>query len=346
MMTEMVELREGAQEPPALDPRPGLSIVIPLYNRATLVGRTIHSLLAQTNRDFEVIVVDDGSTDGSCAAVEVFSDPRLRLVRHERNRGVCPARNTGADLAAADWIVMLDSDDELLPHAVATIVQMIRRCGDDISCLYFRCLMDDGEIAPGAIPAQPRLSYERYLSLLNACTGKSRDMLHCVRKRTFQSIRFPDSVALEDEYHLDFNWVHTSLFCEDIIRLYHQDAEDSLVKRTVRFDRQRDARFALERAVVVARAIAKHGPAMRVYAPDLLEEYQSRLLTLWLLCGRRRQAFGVFLSRLRARSKVAKLAVVFAIGLLDARLLAAVRARAQTRARLGRVAEAAAGGQA
>ena len=74
---------------------PTVSVIIPTYNRAHLVGRAIRSVLNQTFQDFEIIVVDDGSTDNTEEVVKGFNDPRIRYIRHEENRGGSAARNTG-----------------------------------------------------------------------------------------------------------------------------------------------------------------------------------------------------------------------------------------------------------
>ena len=70
---------------------PHFSIVMPAFNRRVAVRRAIESCLAQDFPSFEVLVVDDGSSDGTGEAVSSYSDPRVRLIRHQTNRGVCPA---------------------------------------------------------------------------------------------------------------------------------------------------------------------------------------------------------------------------------------------------------------
>ncbi|MGD0898461.1 MAG: glycosyltransferase family A protein [Thermoguttaceae bacterium] len=90
------------------------SVVIPLYNRRDYIRRAIDSVLDQTYRDFELIVVDDGSTDGSGNIVREYQDPRVRLVT-QTNGGECAARNRGVAESRTKWIGCLDSDDEWLP---------------------------------------------------------------------------------------------------------------------------------------------------------------------------------------------------------------------------------------
>ena len=69
---------------------PTVSIIIPTYNRSHIIGRALQSVLNQTYRDFEVIVADDGSTDGTEAVVKEFNDERIRYIRHEENKGYPP----------------------------------------------------------------------------------------------------------------------------------------------------------------------------------------------------------------------------------------------------------------
>jgi glycosyltransferase involved in cell wall biosynthesis len=107
---------------PSVD-RPLFSIVIPAYNRAGCIRVAVNSVLCQTYRNFELIVVDDGSTDDTAAAAAV-ADPRLRLHR-QANRGVSAARNAGIALAAGDWITFLDSDDEAKPDWLAELARCI-----------------------------------------------------------------------------------------------------------------------------------------------------------------------------------------------------------------------------
>lgn len=91
-----------------------VSVVIPLYNRTQYIRRAIDSVLAQTYSNFELIVVDDGSTDGSSDVVRLYADARIRLITQE-NAGECAARNRGVAEANTKWVAFLDSDDEWMP---------------------------------------------------------------------------------------------------------------------------------------------------------------------------------------------------------------------------------------
>lgn len=95
---------------------PLISVVLPTYNRAGTLERAIRTVLGQTFRALELIVVDDGSTDGTAAVLAAIGDERLRPMRLPRNRGAAAARNAGLAEARAAWIAFQDSDDEWLPQ--------------------------------------------------------------------------------------------------------------------------------------------------------------------------------------------------------------------------------------
>lgn len=90
---------------------PAVSVVMPVFNAAETLGRAAASVLTQSFADLELILVDDGSSDGSLAAAEALEDPRVKILRHAANRGAAAARNTGVAAARADLIAFHDADD-------------------------------------------------------------------------------------------------------------------------------------------------------------------------------------------------------------------------------------------
>jgi glycosyltransferase involved in cell wall biosynthesis len=101
------------------------SVVIPLYNKARQIENTIRSVLAQDFQDFEIIVVDDGSTDGGSDLIIPINDTRIRLV-FQVNAGVSAARNFGVHESSAEYIAFLDADDEWYPWHLEEIDKLIR----------------------------------------------------------------------------------------------------------------------------------------------------------------------------------------------------------------------------
>jgi len=137
---------------------PSISVIIPLYNKEPYVARAMSSVLAQTVADFEVIVVDDGSSDDGAEIVERFDDPRLRLVRQE-NRGASAARNRGAALAGSDLLAFLDADDEWTPSHLEVLLRLAAGYPEaGMLATAYRIVTPDGRSRlPGyrGIPAAP-----------------------------------------------------------------------------------------------------------------------------------------------------------------------------------------------
>lgn len=119
-----------------IDNKPKVSVILPTYNRAHLVGRAIQSVLNQTFQDLEIVVVDDASTDNSEEIVKNFSNPNIKYHRHESNRGANAARNTGISIAKGEYIAFNDSDDEWLPTKLEKQVIIIENTEDDIGIVY------------------------------------------------------------------------------------------------------------------------------------------------------------------------------------------------------------------
>lgn len=105
---------------------PAIAVIMPVYNRATTVQRAIDSVLAQDFGDFELIVVDDGSSDGTHDVVEAVGDARIRCLRQPENMGGNAARNRGVRDAASPLVTFLDSDDTFLPHKLGFIARYFR----------------------------------------------------------------------------------------------------------------------------------------------------------------------------------------------------------------------------
>ena len=117
-----------------------LSVVIPLYNKASTIERAVRSVLNQTVSDFELIVVNNGSSDGGENIVRSIDDPRVRLVEQD-NQGVSMARNRGINEARSEWIAFLDADDEWYPTFLETVSGLHEKYPDCAVCAtaYRRC---------------------------------------------------------------------------------------------------------------------------------------------------------------------------------------------------------------
>jgi glycosyltransferase involved in cell wall biosynthesis len=141
-------------ETAGIETMPRVSVILPVYNRAAVVPRCIRSVLAQSFTDFELIAVDDASTDNSVAVVETFTDPRLRLLRHGENAGPSAARNTAIAAARGEIIALIDSDDEWLPEKLAHQLAFLdQRAADLCACEYF--IVDGAGVQQWHLPDVP-----------------------------------------------------------------------------------------------------------------------------------------------------------------------------------------------
>lgn len=113
---------------------PRVSVVMPTYNGEKYIAETIRSILAQAYSDFELVVVDDGSTDRTAQVVESFADPRIRLIRSEVNGGIAVATNRGYAAAKGEFIAQMDHDDIAVPNRLAIQVAFLDAHPDVDGC--------------------------------------------------------------------------------------------------------------------------------------------------------------------------------------------------------------------
>ncbi len=123
-----------------------ISVVIPLYNKASQIASTLRSVLAQTYQDFEIVVVDDGSTDNSLAEVGKVGDSRIRII-HQPNAGVSAARNKGISAAKGEFIALLDGDDHWEETYLETQLQLAHSYPDcDVFATNYKLVDEVGNV--------------------------------------------------------------------------------------------------------------------------------------------------------------------------------------------------------
>lgn len=141
---------------------PLVSVVIPCYNHAHFLVEAIDSVMKQTYRSFEIIIVDDGSTDDTSKIASGYTDPRLI---HQDNLGLSAARNAGLEASRGSYVVFLDADDRLLPNALEAGVNALD-AHPDCSFVFGRCRVIAKDGSPVASGPQPRIESRHYLELL------------------------------------------------------------------------------------------------------------------------------------------------------------------------------------
>jgi len=120
-----------------LKDNPTVSVIIPTYNRAAFLRRSIESILSQTYRDFELIVVDDASTDNTEEVVRSFNDEKIRYIRHKQNSGTSAApHNTGLKAARGEYIAHQDDDSEWLPQKLDKEMNAFEKASPRVGVVY------------------------------------------------------------------------------------------------------------------------------------------------------------------------------------------------------------------
>ena len=180
---------------------PKVTVSVPVYNVEKYLEKCTDSILSQTERDIELLLIDDGSTDGSGALCDRIaeSDPRVRVV-HQENRGLGGARNTGIEHARGEWIIFPDSDDWLEPETVERALKAAEKAGAEMSLFAFRSVGENGgtisehfEPLPEGEALDP---HERRDLLLIAPSAWSKLYKTNLFRRT--GVRYPPRVWYED----------------------------------------------------------------------------------------------------------------------------------------------------
>ena len=142
-----------------------VSVIIPLFNKAPYVARALHSVLAQTFTDFEVIVVDDGSTDDGGSVVRQFADDRVRMIKQD-NGGPGAARNRGLAEAQGEYVAFLDADDCWLPTYLESGMGRFSAVGQEVAAVTSGYLI----FPPGASSQRKRA---RAWGFLRKCSSQT-----------------------------------------------------------------------------------------------------------------------------------------------------------------------------
>lgn len=179
---------------------PEVSVIVPVYNCAGYIGKCADSILRQGIRSLELILVDDGSTDGTSRECDqiALKDDRVTVI-HQKNRGVSAARNAGLDAAKGDWITFVDADDYLMPDALETVLAAAGSA--QIVMFDLVTLWADGRTAPDTIPLLPESRIvERNdwtPALLAQMAGSACRCLY--RKELLGDVRFPVGIKLSED---------------------------------------------------------------------------------------------------------------------------------------------------
>ena len=184
---------------------PKVSVIIPTHNRAHLIGRSIQSVLNQTYQDFEIIVVDDGSTDNTREVIKEFQrkDKRIKYIKHSKNKGGSAARNTGIKTSRGEYIAFQDSDDEWFPEKLEKQMGFFKNMPAEVGIVYTDMWRITGNIkkylySPEIMP-KDKIIYEQ---ALDYSVGNIGIQTSLIKKEVFAKAgmfdeKFPRFIDLE-----------------------------------------------------------------------------------------------------------------------------------------------------
>lgn len=214
---------------------PLVSVVLPVYNRPEKVCKTIESILSQTFKDFELLVIDNASTDDTVERIKRFDDSRIRLIINERNMGQTYSLNRGLDEAKGKYIARIDSDDIMLPKRLQRQVSFLEKHSDYVLCgAWARIISDQDELS-----AIVRLcSTDKGLRFMQTFTCGLFHPAAMFRRSTLEenSIRYNKTLSVAEDYEMWFKLLEygKGLNIPEVLIYYRQgESNDSVIRKDI-----------------------------------------------------------------------------------------------------------------
>lgn len=207
-----------------------ITVVIPLYNKENQIANTLQTVLKQTFQDFEIVIVNDGSTDNSIVETEKIRDSRIRIV-HQKNAGVSAARNKGIEEAKYDLVAFLDADDEWKPEYLETQYKLYLKYPEcSVFAVNYEFRDSKGKITPTKINKLPFTDEEGILSNYFKVASCSHPPLWTsavmIRKNALKSIGgFPIGIKSGEDL---LTWAKLAVkykiaFTKQVVSIYNFD---------------------------------------------------------------------------------------------------------------------------
>lgn len=177
---------------------PLVTVFIPMFNAEKYIGECIESILAQTYSHFEIVIVDDGSTDSSISIVKAFNDTRIRIYSNEKNRGIPYTRNRGLDLAKGKYMAVMDADDVAAPERLEVSVRFLEKHPESRIVGSMCDYIEQGKIkkVPGQIR---RYECQNYCALFRSPINNSSAMIDLEFVRS-HGIRYREECFVAQDY--------------------------------------------------------------------------------------------------------------------------------------------------
>ena len=221
--------------------QPLISIVVPVYNVKAFLAKCLDSIVKQTYMNLEIIVVDDGSTDGSEEICDSYAERDGRIsVIHKENGGLASARNAGIDLAHGEYIGFVDSDDFIEPFMYEKLLKALLKHSCEIAVCGINYVFDDGTVIPKA-NLEPERIFDFQQAITEMNTFRLFDMgawSKLYSRRLFDDIRFPIGKLSEDFFIMYklFNRSRYVVYVPDACYNYFQRANSITKSKKINHD--------------------------------------------------------------------------------------------------------------
>jgi glycosyltransferase involved in cell wall biosynthesis len=205
---------------------PLISVIVPTFNRAKTISRTIDSILNQTYQNFEIIIVDDGSEDATQEILKKYSDIRLRIFHHKHNKGVTAAKNTGLNNIHGEWFTILDSDDEIIPEALEIMIKIPLEKDSTITAITCNCT----DTSTGTFSGKG-LTFDRYVDFNTLITQCEGEFWGITKTELLLNDRFNERLwGFEGILWFKTNERANRYYIHEALRIYHTEGNDRVSK--------------------------------------------------------------------------------------------------------------------
>ncbi len=272
-----------------------ISVIVPIYNVKDYLDRCVESIVNQTYRDLEIILVDDGSTDGSALLCDDWEnkDNRIRVV-HQKNKGLSGARNAGLEIASGEYLSFIDGDDWIDKEFYTYLKQLIDSNNCSMaSCAYFKTHGKGQEQRRKRICIRKMNKEESLIWFLKgAIKGGVSDVSCCTKlykREVFDDILFPENVIFED---VITNWKIVNklngYIYSDCVKYYYYMRDDSITRKNFKmnvFDLEIGANIIMDDVRNMSTKVQKLATQYkcRVYFSILVKMLKSKNVDLCLI---------------------------------------------------------------
>lgn len=209
-----------------------VSVIIPTKNRATSIVRSLNSVISQSIQPYQIIVIDDGSSDNTAEVIEQ-KFPEVTLISNKSSQGGAIARNQGAEIATGDYVAFLDSDDEWLPNHLENKTKLIKHTNTDAAFGNFILAKGEKEteiVFKGEFPQKENIGN----LILSAKRFDARTSTFVFKRRAFLKVKFDENLKKHQDWDLAINFDSQFKWCKDetpTIRILVDQGEERMSQK-------------------------------------------------------------------------------------------------------------------